>query len=337
MNRKHHVQKLFVVATCVMAFLFQQGCTKETGEVEIKIAEEPRVEDMSYGPVKMILTIDPPEIQLHKDALLVIKITHPSEIRLTMPDMSDRLTGFEITGTYDREPVAEDGFSTIETHFLLTPVISDEYRIAPIPVVYEDMSVNPAQKKWFPTRPVTIEFLPPGDGNVPSDINTDIKPVWIYPTFRTVALWTAAGILGIGIIWLVFRLSRRVREEIQLRRMSPRERALKELARLMAKHLPEKDMVKDFYLELTMIVRRYIERRHAIRAPEQTTEEFLEAVTQDRRFSPAVIKTLKEFLEAADLVKFAAHRPGKASIDRSTETARNYIISDDTESNGGEI
>jgi len=110
--------------------------------------------------------------------------------------------------------------------------------------------------------------------------------------------------------------------------MSPRERALEELAELMARDLVGKNMVKEFYLELTMIVRRYIERAHAIRAPEQTTEEFLAAVSSDNRFGQEVINRLRLFLEAADLVKFAAYHPESDAISRATETARSYVVTD---------
>jgi hypothetical protein len=113
--------------------------------------------------------------------------------------------------------------------------------------------------------------------------------------------------------------------------MSPRERALRELSALLAKDLIAHDQPKEFYLELTMIVRRYIERQHAIRAPEQTTEEFLVAVSQDSRFPPPVLMRLRAFLEAADLVKFATHRPAPESAREATGTAKEYIQTDASE------
>ncbi|MCA1810259.1 MAG: hypothetical protein LC725_12570, partial [Lentisphaerae bacterium] len=105
----------------------------------------------------------------------------------------------------------------------------------------------------------------------------------------------------------------------------PRARALYELQRLMSAGLPGSGKVKDFFVELTMIVRRYIERAHAIRAPEQTTEEFLAGVAGDTRFREEVLEKLREFLKAADLVKFAAWHPEDAAIERAVSTARDYI------------
>jgi hypothetical protein len=87
--------------------------------------------------------------------------------------------------------------------------------------------------------------------------------------------------------------------------------------------------VKSYYVELTAIVRRYIERTTGIRAPEQTTEEFLREVS---RCSSPLPKgegmnnfRLKDFLESADLVKFAAHRPRREDILESFRRAEIFI------------
>jgi hypothetical protein len=101
-----------------------------------------------------------------------------------------------------------------------------------------------------------------------------------------------------------------------------------ELAALLKRDLIARGDPKEFYLELTMIVRRYIERSHGVRAPEQTTEEFLAAASWDPRFSREVLAKLREFLQAADLVKFAAHRPAPGAAERATDTARDYIETD---------
>ena len=106
------------------------------------------------------------------------------------------------------------------------------------------------------------------------------------------------------------------------------ERAIAELQRLLSRNLPARGLYKEFYIELTMVVRRYIERTHGIRAPEQTTEEFLVAVSKDPRFAPAVITKLRAFLQAADLVKYAAYRPDRPAIDQSLATARTYVETD---------
>jgi hypothetical protein len=83
--------------------------------------------------------------------------------------------------------------------------------------------------------------------------------------------------------------------------------------------------VKRFYVELTAVVRRYIERTTGLHAPEQTTEEFLreagagDVIARDER------QRLKDFLEAADLVKFAAHQPLSQDIEEAFRRARTFV------------
>ena len=131
-------------------------------------------------------------------------------------------------------------------------------------------------------------------------------------------------------------LLRRIRHEVILRMMTPRERAMRELEHLLLRDLIEKDLFKDFYVELTMIVRRYIERAHKVRAPEQTTEEFLASASNHPAFGEEVLTRLRNFLEAADLVKFAAQHSDRSAPDNATLTAREYIQKDEAETTGEE-
>ncbi len=80
-----------------------------------------------------------------------------------------------------------------------------------------------------------------------------------------------------------------------------------------------------FFVEVTQIVRDYIEQAFGVRAPEQTTEEFLAqmmssaAVAQHRH-------VLEPFLVAADEVKFACMRPDTGAMQRAFDTAENFVL-----------
>ena len=289
---------------------------------------EPLVEDMSWGPVRVVFTVDPPRVSLDKDILLTINISTPSEIDISLPPIDDRLEGFVLGGTFDREPVSKEGRTALERRVRLTPVLSDRYRLAPMPISYADRGVSPPKTGWFPTRPVVLPSVSPLSGDPGQKIDVDLKPVWVYPSFRTVSLYVVLCLAVAGVGFVIWKLLHRVRQQVRLMRMSPRERALRELSLLMDKDLVGKHRIKAFYLELTMIVRRYIERQHAIRAPEQTTEEFLAAVGDSPLFSPDTVRKLRAFLVAADLVKFAAYHPEGGAVKKAGDTAREYIETD---------
>lgn len=62
---------------------------------------------------------------------------------------------------------------------------------------------------------------------------------------------------------------------------------------------------RDFAAAVAEIVRRFLEMRHGLAAPRQTTEEFLELAERSSQFSPVVREQLNGFLRRCDQLKFA--------------------------------
>jgi hypothetical protein len=103
------------------------------------------------------------------------------------------------------------------------------------------------------------------------------------PQTAAIGWLVASGLAGVLAILVVAALRRRKRQPIEPRRQTAEEIAQAALALLLAENLPGRGLVKAFYLRLTGIVRQYVEDTTGIRAPEQTTEEFL----RDMRSSTA--------------------------------------------------
>jgi hypothetical protein len=284
-------------------------------------------EQLAEGTVKVTLIVEPAAVRLDRDMVLTLRIQAPSATKAEWPALTDRLQGFALSGVYDVEPETRNGITVVERRLRLTPLVAAEYRLAPMAIRTVDGSCSPPVTCWIATRPIVFGKQPlvddPGTG-----IKSDLKPVWIAPSFSTVVKWIAIVALAAALGFGVWKLGRRVRRQVQLMRMSPRERAFHELSELLARDLVGKRQVKEFYVELTMIVRRYIERAHSVRAPEQTTEEFLAAASRSQAFSPDVMRKLRAFLQSADLVKFAAFQPPPGATDQATGTARDYISTD---------
>jgi hypothetical protein len=103
------------------------------------------------------------------------------------------------------------------------------------------------------------------------------------------------------------------------------EIALEELDTLKRKDLVSRGDWKTYYSELSDIVRRYLENRFGLAAPDMTTEEFLVYV-RDRSILEASYKSLlREFLTASDLVKFAKYIPDAREGDQAMVTARQFV------------
>jgi hypothetical protein len=116
--------------------------------------------------------------------------------------------------------------------------------------------------------------------------------------------------------------------------LPPHVIALRALESLRARSLVEHGAFKEFYSSLSDIVRRYLEDRFRLRAPEMTTEEFLLVTSRDGRLAPPHRRLLGEFLTESDLVKFARHLPTTADSQRAFDAARRFV--DDTTARTGD-
>ncbi len=279
--------------------------------------------DLSSGDVSIRLSADAAGIDPAHDLMLTITIESPAALKVTLPDLQNRFQGFSLAEDFATDPVEAGGRVQQIQRWKLTPEpAAGRYRLAPFAV-----TVNGAENYSFATRPV---LFPHQAERTPVTGKPEVspEPEWIAPTAKSIALWSFAIIAILlalaAILYGLTKISGRVREF----RMSPVERAMTELERLLRRNLPDKGLYKDFYIELTMVVRRYIERSHDIRAPEQTTEEFLAAAALHPRFTPEVLGQLKLFLESADLVKFAGQKADKEMTELAAAKARRYIQSD---------
>lgn len=141
---------------------------------------------------------------------------------------------------------------------------------------------------------------------------------WFYLLLLT------AGLLIFGLIAGFITIGKRKQVRAILRRPA-HEIAYQALTALQNKGYRDYGNIKQYYIELSAIVRHYLENRFDIRAPEMTTDEFLSKVRDDRKLSPAHKNLLRDFLSNCDLVKFAKHLPRADDIESSFSAAKKLI------------
>lgn len=71
---------------------------------------------------------------------------------------------------------------------------------------------------------------------------------------------------------------------------------------------------KPFVIAVSDAARWYLEERFKFRAPERTTEEFLNDLQRTDRLTRDQKDSLGAFLESCDLVKFAKYEPGESEL-----------------------
>ena len=138
------------------------------------------------------------------------------------------------------------------------------------------------------------------------------------------------AIIGFWIYWFVIKKRKTTEDAPTYRTLPPYEEALLKLNELDEKLLWQNNKIKEYYSELTEIIRGYIERELKVPALENTTDEVLEMI-QDFKNSDTIetsketIAKLKDLLREADLVKFAKSKPLAIEIEDDRRDAEHII------------
>ena len=142
-----------------------------------------------------------------------------------------------------------------------------------------------------------------------------VLPWWLVP----------AAIGGVVLLALLgFLLWRRLRRR-RTRALLPFEAALARLEEI--RPLMEPARAREFSIAVSDIVRTYIERRFAVTATHQTTEEFLHDLLESPE--SALLRhrvLLSEFLHQCDLVKFAALSLTLQNMESLHLAARAFVL-----------
>lgn len=158
---------------------------------------------------------------------------------------------------------------------------------------------------------------------------------------REPALWIdywpwAAGALAL-LLLLVWQIRRRRRKKPAAAappsRQTPlpepelpvHQLALQKIDALARQRLWEKGDLKTHYVELSFILREYLEKRFQIPALESTTREILNLL-KSATFPLNLNTTLRQLLEQADLAKYAQMPPPPEFHEKSLQNARELVL-----------
>jgi hypothetical protein len=139
-----------------------------------------------------------------------------------------------------------------------------------------------------------------------------------------------AGVVALLVVLVLWwrKRPRRARQAALETRLPPHVTALRALARLRSASRATAAEVDAFYVEVSRILRRYLEERFGLHAPERTTEEFLAELNQQGTASPLDGRqrnALADFLRQCDLVKFARVLPGEDVHGQSLRIAEELV------------
>ncbi len=183
------------------------------------------------------------------------------------------------------------------------------------------------QETWeeASTQPLEITINSRVSGDV---LALDIKDIKGPLRRRSMLLPAMIALVGVSAAMLglfYWTRKRRALAAVPVPTPPAHEIALEKIRKLIAKDYISRGLHQAFYFELSLIVRQYLEARFAIRAPEMTTEEFLEHLRDASTLRSRHKELLRDFLTHCDLVKFARYDPGAPEIDAALASARRLI------------
>ncbi len=158
----------------------------------------------------------------------------------------------------------------------------------------------------------------------------DIKPIievdktgsnwWLYLLIAIVCIAAIGAILW----WFIWR-EKPLTEDQKIALLPPYDRAKLALKKLDESDYLQHEELKDYYSELTLIIRKYLDEKVYDHALESTTDELVSRLRLLKEgnqidLSPETIKNIESILRRADLVKFAKSEPdiALAELDRNT-------------------
>jgi len=164
------------------------------------------------------------------------------------------------------------------------------------------------------------------------DIKLPINTPWTFKEFFQLYHWYIVGLLLIvALAFLINYYLKRRKKNLPLIKLpeKPKEPAhliaLRALENLKEKKLWQKGFEKEYYLELSDIIRAYIENRFQIPTFERTSHELMEIIKHKRIISENILSELNQLLTMSDLAKFAKYKPLPNENDLSLKNTYHFV------------
>ncbi len=145
-------------------------------------------------------------------------------------------------------------------------------------------------------------------------------------------LWILLGLTVLGALFYWFVLRKKpLTEEEKVALLPPYDRALLELKNLENSKYLIQDEYKQYYSELTDIVRSYLEEDVHVSALESTTDELITKLellkdAGELELDTETLNQFKNILQTADLVKFAKSKPPTSVAEQDRKSIEQIVI-----------
>lgn len=287
-------------------------------------------------------TIQPSDILIGEQAIINVEVISPKGRDIIFPVYQDTLMkGIEVLQMLKPDTVLNE-VMTINQKYVVTSFDSTLYHIPYIEVIdgTDTLRTNDFGLKVSAPQlsDSTLAYLEALKNNQTDSIDfeklqiSDIKaiqsPPFVWQDYLEYLYVPILIILALAVIALIaFLIMRKKKKGYYFTPkiiLPPHVVALEGLDKLKASKMWQKGQEKEYYTELTDILRQYIDGRFNIDAPEMISEDII-ATVHLATDTKSATDGLAQILKLADLVKFAKYTPFADENDLSLVNAYLFI------------
>lgn len=304
-------ERMFILICVIVCLLISGGSAA---------ADVPGKSEM---PVTVRAAVDRSAVSIGDKIKYTIEIEARKDVEVRLPDFVERLGDFAVRDFGSKEK-GFWGNRTVVQWYILDTYQTGAHTIPAAVIKYRKQGSG----EWLETLSdeVTVEVRSlleeAGENAEIRDIRGPLRASDFFIIYIAASVLLAVVIIAAVIMFL---RKRKGTKEIIAPPRPAYETALEALEELMKKDLLRNGKVHEYYFELSGIVRRYLENRFQLRAPEMTTEEFLSMLKHTDKLRSEHKSLLTEFLSHCDMVKFAKYHPAEKEIASSYESARRLV------------
>jgi len=254
----------------------------------------------------------------------LVELSAPKNVEFFFPSIKDSLKKLEFIEQLPLQKKEENGKNSFTYHFVLAGFDSGNVTIPSFQIPYKTNKDTAFSILSTDSINLVIHTLAVDTTKEAKDIK---EPIVIPFNWLELLLWIIAIAVVVTLLYFIYKkfIKRKDQGEevIEIQR-PPYEIALNSLDDLEAKKLWQSGKVKEYHTEITEIIRTYFEKRFSLPALELTSDETLELL-KTKNDSSEIIPLTKDFLQNADMVKFAKFVPLNEVNETMIKQARQIV------------
>jgi hypothetical protein len=274
-------------------------------------------------PVHVKTTVDSKTVHIGDNVKYSISLTVPKSFEVEFSDMGKAFKDFIVIDS----GIAFKSFLNEKTEtkwFILRTFTAGKYTILQQAVKYKQKQDKEWKEILGTAESIEVKSLIDEGGS--NAALADIKgPVNLSQRINFFVLLVIVVFLGILFFWKKIFSAKKKAPTVIVEPWKAHEIAYAQFDELERKDLLARSLIKQYYSELSDILRHYLENRFSLKAPEMTTEEFISYVRDYSELERGHKDILREFLLNCDLVKFARYIPPESEGSAVFATARHFV------------